>query len=85
MSFVSEKLPGTKIGKRSEADTEMGMNNVNEGSTAEDCAANGRLVPFVRLTATQSCGRGGRGDPTATIKRQRIDHIKSVDFGEPRV
>ena len=48
MSFVSEKLPGTKIGKRSEADTEMGMNNVNEGSTAEDCAANGKLVPFVR-------------------------------------
>ena len=48
MSFVSEKLPGTKIGKRSGADTEMGMNNVNEGSTAEDCAANGRLVPYVR-------------------------------------
>ena len=66
MSFVSEKLPGTKIGKRSEADTEMGMNNVNEGGfdggrlTAQQMG--GSCRSFVERQH-KVADADGRGDP----------------------
>ena len=62
MSFVSEKLPGTKIGKRSELTEDGRDEHEREGLTG----ANGRLVPPLEeeriTTVTQSC------DPAADNK-----------------